>query len=174
MSDAQLSIRVSSVDDLFLPFDASPMAERRLNDEARYHLLDRWELVRPAEHPVLVVYAPERERAETDEQAVQTAVRADMRINTRPLNHAYPLNRHDRLALWAGVAIFLLTVVISTALDEDSSGVLIAGIAQAIVVVGWVALWDPAKRLFGERIPHRLTRRRYAELSDLEVRFRWQ
>ena len=59
-------------------------------------------------------------------------------------------------------------------LDEESSGVLVAGIAQAVVVVGWVALWDPAARLFGERIPHRLTRRRYAELSDLEVRFRWQ
>jgi hypothetical protein len=173
MSDAELAIRVSSIDDLFLPFDAGPLAARRLNDEARYHLLDCWESVRPAEHPVLVVYAPEHERGRTDEQAVQAAVRADMQINTRSLNRAYPLNRHDTLALWAGVAIFLFTVVLSTTLDEESHAVLIAGISQAVVVIGWVALWDPAKRLFGERIPHRLTRRRYAELAEIEVRFRW-
>ena len=114
------------------------------------------------------------ERPGTDERAVEAAVRADMRTNTRPLRHANPLNRHDRIAIWGGTLIFVITVVISTVLDEGGPGVLVAGISQAIVVIGWVALWDPAARVVGESVPHRFTRKRYAELTEVDVEFRWQ
>jgi hypothetical protein len=170
----EFAIRVGSVDELFEPFDAGPVSERRLRWEVRAHLLDRWESARPSETPVLHVYAPESERPGTDEAAVQTAVRADMRTNTQPLRRANPLNRHDRIAIWSGTVIFLITIVISTAMDNEGSGVLIAGISQAIVVIGWVALWDPAARVVGESVPHRFTRKRYRELTDVAVRFRWQ
>jgi hypothetical protein len=170
----EFAIRVSAVDDLFEPFDACPVAERRLAWEARAHVLDRWEWTRPAEDPVLLIYAPAGERADTDEAAVQTAVRADMRTNTQPLRRANPLNRHDRLAIWSGTIIFLISIVISTTLDDETHAVLIAGLSQAIVVIGWVALWEPAARLVGETLPHRYTRRRYAELTDVRVEFRWQ
>ena len=170
----EFAIRVSAIDDLFEAFDARPVSERRLRWEVRAHLLDRWESARPSDTPVLLVYAPASERAATDEAAVQAAVRADMRTNTQPLRRANPLNRHDRIAIWSGTVIFLITIAVSTALDNDSSGVLIAGISQAIVVIGWVALWDPAARVVGESLPHRFTRRRYAELTDVHVEFRWQ
>jgi hypothetical protein len=52
--------------------------------------------------------------------------------------------------------------------------VLIVGISQGIVVIGWVALWDPAQRLFLDIIPHHFARKRYAELAQIEVRFAWQ
>jgi hypothetical protein len=123
---------------------------------------------------VLHVYAPESERPGTDESAVQSAVRADMRTNTQPLRRANPLNRHDRIAIWSGVVIFVITAAVSTGLDADTTDGLIAGISQAIVVIGWVALWAPAERVIGESVPHRFTRKRYRELTDVAVEFRWQ
>jgi hypothetical protein len=170
----EFAIRVAAIDDLFEPFDAGPVAERRLNWEARAHLLDRWDSVRPADRPVLLIYAPAAVRPGTDERAVEAAVRADMRTNTQPLRHANPLNRHDRIAIWGGTVIFVITVVLSTVLDEGGPGVLVAGISQAIVVIGWVALWDPAARAVGESVPHWFTRKRYAELTEVDVEFRWQ
>jgi hypothetical protein len=170
----EFAVRVSAVDDLFEPFDACPVSERRLAWEVRAHVMERWEWARPAEDPVLLVYAPVAHRADIDQAAVQDAVRADMRINTQPLRRANPLNRHDQLAIWTGTIIFLITVAISTTLDKESHAVLIAGVSQAIVVIGWVALWDPVARLVGETLPHRYTRRRYAELVDVRVEFRWQ
>jgi hypothetical protein len=169
----EFAIRVSTVDELFEPFDARALAERALRYEVRQFLLDEWELARP-DRAVLHVRLPAAQRAVTDERDVRDAIRGDFRSYTRPFRKANPLTRHDRLAIWAGILIFLLTIAVSTALDRESKDVLTAGISQAIVVIGWVALWDPAARIVSESVPHHYTRKRYAELTEVELVFDWQ
>jgi hypothetical protein len=167
------AIRIDAIDDLFVAFDAGPVAERPLRDEVRLWLLDEWEHVRDTRPSALHVHAPATDRVATDEQAVGVAVRADLRAHTRRLHHANPLNRRERIAVWAGIVIFLITIAVSTALDKASSAELVAGISQGIVVIGWVALWDPAQRVAGDIVPHYFLRKRYAELVDIELRFIW-
>jgi hypothetical protein len=41
---------------------------------------------------------------------------------------------------------------------------------QGILLVGWVALWQPAARFVVEVVPHVLNRRRFAEFADIDVR----
>lgn len=170
----ELGIRVTCIEDLFAPHDARPVAERSLREDVRLHLLDEWERVRKARPSTLVVYAPAAERRATDEQAVSVAIRANLRAHTHRLHYANPLTHRERIAVWAGTLIFLLTIAASTLLDRVSSDVLVVGISQAIVVIGWVALWDPAQRVAGDIIPHHFARKRYAELAEIELRFAWQ
>ncbi len=167
------AIRIPAVDDLFVGYDARPVAERPLRDEVRLWLLDEWERVRDARPSALHIHAPASDRIATDEQAVGVAVRADLRAHTRRLHHANPLNHRERIAVWAGIVIFLITIAVSTALDKASSAELVAGISQAIVVIGWVALWDPAQRVAGDIVPHFFLRKRYAELAEIELQFVW-
>lgn len=169
----ELAIRVAAIDDLFVALDAGPVAERRLREDVRLKLLDDWEQVRQARPSILHVHAPATERPAIDERAVGVAVRADLRAHARRLHYANPLARRERIAVWAGVLIFLLTIAVSTSLDRVSSDVLVAGISQGIVVIGWVALWDPAQRVAGDIVPHQFARKRYAELADIELRFAW-
>ena len=168
------AIRIPAIDDLFIAFDARPIAERPLRDDVRLWLLDEWERVRDTRPAALHVHAPASERVATDQAAVSVAVRADLQAHTRRLHHANPLNRRERIAVWAGIVIFLITIAVSTALDKASSAELVAGISQAIVVIGWVALWDPAQRVAGDIVPHYFLRKRYAEIAEIEVRFVWQ
>jgi hypothetical protein len=170
----QFAIRIGAIDDLFVAFDARSVAERPLRDDVRFWLLDEWEQVRRARPSALHVHAPAAERVVTDEHAVGVAVRADLRAHTRRLHHANPLNRRERIAVWAGVVIFLITIAVSTTLDKVSTAALVAGISQGIVVIGWVALWDPAQRVAGDIVPHYFLRKRYAELAEIEVRFVWR
>ena len=72
-----------------------------------------------------------------------------------------------------GLATFFLTIVASTALDQLSDNPFLQGLSQAILLLGWVALWDPAARLVTEVMPHVFNRRRYAEFADIDVRFDW-
>jgi hypothetical protein len=173
----ELAIRVHAIDDLFLPLDARPLAERTLRAEVRLKLLDEWDQVRGARSaawsPMIYVHAPAAQRPGTDEDAVKVAVRADLHAHTRRLHYANPLTYRERIAVWAGIVIFLITIATSTLLDRVSSEVLVAGISQGIVVIGWVALWDPAQRVAGDIIPHHFARKRYAELADVDVRFAW-
>ena len=89
----EFAIRVTSVDDLFAPYDARPVAERPLAEEVRFHLLDAWEHVRTAHPAVLHCYAPASEREQVDEHAVTAALRRDMRAYTHGLRRAAPLSR---------------------------------------------------------------------------------
>ncbi len=170
----EFAIRVAGVDGLFAPLQAGSVAERSLDTDVRLYLLDEWERVRKTRPSALTVCAPASERPGTDAQAVGVAVRADLRAHTRRLHYANPLTQRERIAVWAGVLIFLLTIAVSTLLDRVSSDVLVVGISQGIVVIGWVALWDPAQRVAGDIIPHHFARKRYAELADIELRFAWQ
>jgi len=169
----EFAIRVTSVDDLFAPYDARPVAERPLAEEVRFHLLDAWEHVRTAHPAVLHCYAPASEREQVDEQALTTAVRRDMRAYTHGLRRAAPLSRRDRIAALVGISIFLLTIVVSTSLEQLTDDVFVAGISQGLVVIGWVALWVPAQRVVVDLVPHYFERSRYAELADIEVRLVW-
>jgi hypothetical protein len=169
----QYAIRIAAIDDLFVAFDARPVAERPLRDDVRLWLLDEWEHVPQTRPPTLQVHGPASERVGADEQAIGVAVRADLLAHTRRLHHANPLNRRERIAVWAGVVIFLITIAVSTLIEKNLTGVLVVGVSQAIVVIGWIALWDPAQRVAGDIVPHYFLRKRYAELAEIELQFVW-
>lgn len=171
---AEFAIRVRSIDDMFAPLQAGPVVERVLDDDVRYYLLDEWEHVRKTRPSTLTVYAPAGERYATDEDAVAEAIRADLRRNTHRLRKAFPLSRRDKIAALTGIFVFLLSIAISTLIEKESSAVLVAGIGQAIVVVGWVALWPSAQDIVVDVLPHHFDRKRYAEFADIELRFVWQ
>lgn len=171
---AEFAIRVRSIDDMFAPLQAGPVAERVLDDDVRYYLLDEWEHVRKRAPSTLTVYAPASERYSTDEEGVAAAIRADLHRNTHRLRKAFPLSRRDKIAAATGIAVFLLSICISTLIEQLSSAVLVAGIGEAIVVVGWVALWPSAQSVVVDVLPHHFDRKRYAEFADIELRFVWQ
>ena len=50
-ASAQFAIRVPSIESLFVPFDARPVADRELAEEVRLFLFDQWELVRNDDRP---------------------------------------------------------------------------------------------------------------------------
>ena len=166
-------LRLQSVDELFEEFDGRPVAERPLRQEVHDHLLDAWERVRAASPAALTLVAPAVERAATDEEAVRAAIHAELRASRGPLRRAGPLSRSERVSLWAGVLALLVSIAVSTWLEDLTDDVLVEGVAQGITVVGWVALWTPAQHFFNAIVPHAANRRRYRELADLEVDFNW-
>jgi hypothetical protein len=172
-SSPEFAIRLSSIDQLFWDFDARPVAERTLSGDARWYLLDEWERVRHAEPSHLIIYAPESDRESTDEDAVRIAIRTSLRKSSGPLRRIDPLSRQEKVAAWIGIAFLLICVVASAALDQVTDEVLIAALSQAVVVVGWVAVWAPAARFIVEVVPHVFNRRRFAEFAEIDLRFVW-
>jgi hypothetical protein len=65
------------------------------------------------------------------------------------------------------------SIMVSTTLDRASESVILEGVSQGILVVGWVALWRPAERFVVEVVPHIFNRRRIGEFADIDVRFAW-
>ncbi len=172
-SDKQFAIRLGSINDLFWPFDARPVADRTLSEDARWHLLDEWDRLRDVKPSSLTVYAPASERPDTDESAVRAAIHRSLDKAAGPLRRVDPLSRQEMVAIRIGILFLFLSIVVSTAIDRASSDVIMEGISQGILVVGWVALWRPAERFIVEVVPHFFNRRRIGEFADIDVRFAW-
>jgi hypothetical protein len=169
----EFAIRVSSIDELFWQLDARPVAERTLSGDVRWALLDEWERARERRPSHLTIYAPAADRADTDEDAVRAAIHRSLRSASGPLRRIDPLSRQEKVAAWIGVAVLFVSLLVSTALDRVSEAVLVEGLSQGILVVGWVAIWGPAQRFIVEVAPHVFNRRRFAEFADIDVRFVW-
>jgi hypothetical protein len=172
-SARQFAIRLDSISDLFWPFDARPVADRTLSEDARWHLLDEWDRLRDAQPSSLTIYAPASERSETDEHAVRTAIHRSLQKAAGPLRRVDPLSRQEMVAIRIGIIFLFLSIVVSTAIDRSTDDVILAGISQGILVVGWVAVWRPAERFIVEVVPHFFNRRRISEFADIDVRFAW-
>jgi hypothetical protein len=172
-ASAQFAIRVPSIEALFEPFDARPVAERDLAEDVRLYVLDQWEYFRYDEQPpkVLTIFVPEG--SEVDPEAVRSSFHRTMEAFTGPYRHAVPISRRQRVTALVGLIVFLASIVISTSLERLTSDVLITGLSQGIVVIGWVALWAPAQYVVVDAIPHRRQRERYAEFADVDVRLAW-
>jgi hypothetical protein len=169
----EFAIRLNSVDELFWEFDARPVADRILRSEARWSLMDEWERVRESPPSALIIYAPESERPDTDEDAVRTSIHRSLRAASGPLRRIEPLSRHETVAARIGILFLFLSIVVSTAIDRSTEDVVLEGLSQGILVVGWVALWRPVERFVVEVVPHVFNRRRIAEFANIDVRFVW-
>jgi hypothetical protein len=167
------ALRLPCIDALFYEFDARPVAERTMRDEVHEHLLDQWEQVRKAPPRALTLMLPASERQSVDQAAVRAAIRADLRASCGPLRHAGPLSRRDRLTLAVGLGALVVCIGLATVLERLTDDLVVAGIAQGITLIGWVAMWAPADHFFKAIIPHALNRRRYREFADVEVHFSW-
>jgi hypothetical protein len=172
-STEQFAIRLDSIEDLFWRFDARPVADRTLSEDARWHLLDEWDRLRDTRPTTLTVYAPAGEREETDEAAVRTAIHHSLEKAAGPLRRVDPLSRQEMVAVRIGIIFLFLSIMVSTALERASDDVITEGISQGILVVGWVALWRPAERFIVEVVPHFFNRRRISEFAEIDVRFAW-
>ena len=144
-----------------------------MRDDVHDHLLDVWERVRDSPPGALTIILPASERASTDEDGVRAAIRADLRASCGPLRHAGPLSRRDRLTLVVGLFALVVTIGVSTVLVRLTDDLVVAGIAEGITLIGWVAMWGPADHFFTAVVPHAFNRRRYREFADLDVRFSW-
>ena len=169
----EFAIRLTSIDELFWQFDAAPVAERKVTSDVRFAMLDEWERVRDSDPDTLVVYAPATDRARTDEGAVAAAIRGSLRSASGPLRRVDPLSRQQKVAGAIGIVFLIASIIVSTAIDRASDDLIAESLSQAVLVVGWVALWGPAARIIVEVVPHVFNKRRYAEFADIAVRFVW-
>jgi hypothetical protein len=170
---SEFAIRLSSIDELFWPLDAAPVPRRDLSADVRWALLDDWERVRHDPPAFLTVYAPAADRGRTDEAEVRACIHRRLRAASGRLRDIDPLSRHEKIAARLGIVVLFASIVVSSALDRVSEAVVVEGISQGILVVGWVAVWNPAARFVVEVLPHVFNRRRFGEFADIDVRFVW-
>jgi hypothetical protein len=167
---AELAIRAPSLEALFDAWSAEPLAERPLSDEARDRIVDAWakERKRATEAPALALRLPEAERNDGLDATISAAVRHDMETMAVDARHHWIRRSLRPRESRIGIVLFLVTLLISSAIDPGGESFL----GQVFVVLAWVALWAPAYRVI-TAASFRLSRKHFAELARADVRVVW-
>ena len=167
------AISVNSIDELFDPYTAEPLDRRPLREEVRERILRAWIDTREARPGHLSVELPIGQRRDGLGEDVRAAIRLDLERAFEASKHLFSFTRSERretvIAFCFLVVCLLASSVVDTATNNDA---LFVGISQGLVVLGWVAMWQPAQQMV-QAVSLRLSKDRYQELSQIPIEVSW-
>lgn len=169
---ARIELRVRSTGQLFNSMDPSPFHERDLDDDAAEFITGSALEAERGRELEIVVHVDEASAGHGGpaiEEAVHNffAYRAEQ--SRRQMRE---LMRHGRLTLLIGLLFLSACLGVVRALDAvDPEGVLYL-VREALVIVGWVALWRPLEIFLYDWWPIRRQRRLFERLSRAGVELR--
>lgn len=170
---APFAIRVPSVDALLDPFSVEPLERRPLNEEIRERVLRAWIDARQERPSHLTVELPASHRRGGLDTHLREAIRNDLAQTYEASKRLRVFTRGERREAWVAFGFLVVCLLGSSLVDRvTANGALFTGISQGLVVLGWVAMWQPAQQVF-HAISRRLSRGRYRELSHVPVEIVW-
>ena len=176
MSDVTEGVRINLVigedSALMAGEDIDSLARREALCELRDYLVEQLSAVdlpsAPGSHPVEMVV---RSRVPRDAGEVQIRFRKWMETICSDIvyERASTLRDGRRGALCA-IAIFMVMNLAAVLIRCTWQGHAADGIAESLVVVGWVAMWRPLEVLLYDRIPFRRRLRLFDRLAGATIR----
>jgi hypothetical protein len=171
---AEFAIRAPSIGDLFDPFSTGPLQDRPLREEVRERILRVWIDTREERPEYLTVELPEQQRRDDLAPKVEEAIRNDLRSAYEAASRflIFPA-RSQRREAFVAFAFLVVCLIASSLFDKwTENETVFVGISQGLVVLGWVAMWQPAQQLF-QAVSLWLSRSRYRELAEVPIEVSW-
>ncbi|GIK76906.1 MAG: hypothetical protein KJ006_11040 [Thermoleophilia bacterium] len=170
---AAFAISVNSIDDLFDPYTAEPLASRPLRAEVRERILRAWIDSREERPDHLSVELPVGQRRAGVGEDVRDAIRSDLERAYRASGHLLVFTRSERREALIAFSFLVVCLLASSLVDRvTDDDALFVGVSQGLVVLGWVAMWQPAQQLV-QALSLRLSRKRYRELTLIPIEVSW-
>ncbi len=170
---APFAIRVPSIDALLDPYSVEPLERRPLQEEVRERVLRAWIETREERPSHLSVELPASERRGGLDSPLRKAIRNDLAQTYEASKRLRVFTRGERREAWVAFGFLVVCLLASTLIDQvTANDALFTSISQGLVVLGWVAMWQPAQQVF-HAVSRRLSRSRYRELSQVPVEIAW-
>jgi hypothetical protein len=171
---AEFAIRVPSVDELLDAYSVEPLERRPLRDEVRERILRAWIDTREERPRHLTVQLPTDERRPGLESDLEAAIRNDLSQTYEASKRLHIFTRGERREAEVAFLFLVVCLLASSLVDKATANeALFTGISQGLLVLGWVAMWQPAQQVF-HAVSRRLSRKRYHELSQVPIEIAWE
>jgi hypothetical protein len=170
---APFAIRAPSLDELLDPYSVEPLDRRPLREDVRERILRAWIDARRERPSHLSVELPATEKRERLGPSLQTAIRNDFVATYEASKGFHVFTRGERREAEIAFLFLIVCLLASSLVDRATANeALFIGISQGLVVLGWVAMWQPAQQVF-EAVSRRLNHGRYRELSEVPIEIVW-
>lgn len=165
-----IEITLSSVVQLFNSFDPAPFHEKELDSAAEHYIV---EIVKDFPKKTvfkIVIYLPTgiagTEHALKIPRAIHNHFEYKVLVQERKFRQRF---RHGRSTLLIGLS-FLTIALIARQLVSHMSTLLFAQLfADALLIIGWAAMWEPITVLLYELWPMIELKKIYEKISTTEI-----
>jgi len=166
-----IEIKLSSILQLFNSFDPAPFHEKELDSEAEHYIVDTvYDFPAKTKFRMIIYLPPElvpTEQAKKIIPAIHNHFRYRMLVSDRKFRAHF---RHGRTSMAIGLSILAVALVSRQLISRSSPDVFAAQLlADALLIFGWAAMWEPITVLLYELWPIVQKKRVYQKISEMEI-----
>jgi hypothetical protein len=165
-----IEIKLSSVLQLFNSFDPAPFHEKELDSAAEHYIVDTVKDFPQKTRFKMIIYLPPdiagTDRAMMIPPAIHNHFQYKMLVAERKFRSRF---RHGRRNLLIGLT-FLTIALSARQLVSSVGNHLIAQLfADALLIIGWAAMWEPITVLLYELWPVIQLKKTYEKISKMDI-----
>jgi hypothetical protein len=165
-----IEIKLSSVAQLFNSFDAAPFHEKELDTEAERYIVDTVNDFPAKTEFKIIIHLPRELAGTRDAEDLISAIHHHFEYKVLVAERKFRARfRYGRGTLLIGLlflAIALVTRQMISTFDNHLPAVLLA---DAFLIIGWVAMWEPVTVLLYGLRPILQLKRTYERISTMEI-----
>jgi hypothetical protein len=164
-----IEITLSSVLQLFNSFDPAPFHEKELDSAAEHYIVETVKDF-PRKTPFkIIMYLPPispTERAQKIPQAIHYHFEYKMLVSDRKFRARF---RYGRVNLLIGLSFLTIALIARQLVTTLENHLLAQLFADALLIIGWVAMWEPITVLLYELWPIMQQKKTYEKISRMEI-----
>jgi hypothetical protein len=166
-----LEIKLSSVMQLFNSFDPAPFHEKELDSAAEHYIVDAVKDFSKKTRFKIIIYLPPdiagSERAQKIPQAIHNHFAYRVLVQDRNFRQRF---RHGRFTLLIGLTFLAIALFARQEVPRHINDLLYAQIfADALLIIGWAAMWEPITVLLYELWPIIQQKHIYEKISTMDI-----
>ena len=165
-----IEIKLSSVMQLFNSFDPAPFHEKELDSAAEHYIVDTVSDFPKKTRLKIVIYLPPdiatTERAMKIPAAIHNHFQYKMLVSDRKFRSHF---QHGRITLLIGLTFLAIALVARQFVSTLDNHILAQLFADALLIIGWAAMWEPITVLLYELWPINQMKKTYEKISTMEI-----
>jgi len=165
-----IEIKLSSIIQLFNSFDPAPFHEKQLDSDADKYIVDTIRDFPKNTQFKIVVHLP-RELALSDQAAtIKPAIHNHYRYMCLVTGRKFrQMVKYGRDSLIIGLSLLIFALVARQLILKPGAPFLAQVLADAFLIIGWVAMWEPATVLLYQLWPILKEQNIYNRISEMEI-----
>jgi hypothetical protein len=165
-----IEISLSGIRQIYNPLDPSPYPERSLDKTVEDYIVEAVRDFPLEENLELVVYLPEEEMGNGSVQALGQAIGNHFRYKAaqarREMRDTFATGR---VGLVIGISFLGLTLFASYRIARNPDTVINEIVRNSLLIIGWVAMWQPISIFFYAWQPFRQKLKIYQKICRVRV-----
>jgi hypothetical protein len=165
-----IEIKLTSIMQLFNSFDPAPFHEKELDTAAEHYIIDTVKDFPAKTRFKMIIYLP-KDLAESEQaQKIKPAIQYHFNYRVMGADRKFRSHfRYGRSTLLIGLS-FLTIALFARQMVSSVSHELVAQIfADALLIIGWVAMWEPVTVLLYQLWPILQMKKVYQTISEMEI-----